>query len=146
MTVALDGKEIADKLEKQFAGSIVETAQDSIVVKSESLFDIVAFLKNTPEFDFNYLTAVTAVDYYDYFEVIYRLTSLEHNHGLVVKTRIYDRAKPTLPSMVGLWQGAELQEREIYDLMGIGFDGHPNPKRLFLWQGYKGHPLRKDYW
>lgn len=145
MTVALAGKEIADKLEKQLPGSIVETTQNSIVVKRESLFDIAAFLKDTPDLGFNYLVAITAVDYYDYFEVIYRLTSLEHNHGLVVKTRIYDRAKPTLPSVVGLWQGADFQEREIYDLMGISFDGHPNLKRLFLWQGYKGHPLRKDY-
>jgi len=145
MTVALQGKEIADKLEKQFPGSIVETSQDSIVVKGEFLLDIAAFLKDTPEFDFNYLVAVTAVDYYDYFEVVYRLTSLEKNHGLVLKTRVYDRANPVVPSVVGLWRGADLQEREIYDLMGISFDGHPNLKRLFLWEGFEGYPLRKDY-
>ena len=145
MTVALQGKEIADKLEKQFPGSIVETSGDSVVVKGESLLDIATFLKNTPEFDFNYLVAVTAVDYYDYFEVVYRLTSLERNHGLVLKTRVYDRANPALPSVVSLWRGADFQEREIYDLMGISFYGHPNLKRLFLWEGFGGHPLRKDY-
>ena len=145
MTAALPGKEIADKLEEQFPGSIVETSHDSIIVKGESLLDIATFLKNTPEFDFNYLVAVTAVDYYDYFEVVYRLTSLERNHGLVLKTRVYDRANPVVPSVFGLWRGADLQEREVYDLMGISFDGHPNLKRLFLWEGFKGHPLRKEY-
>jgi NADH-quinone oxidoreductase subunit C len=146
MTVALYGKEIADKLEKKFPGSVVESSQHSLVVNSEFLLKVAAFLKDTPDLDFDYLTAITAVDYYDYFEVIYRLTSLEHNHTLVVKTRCYERIKPVLPSVVGLWRGAELQEREIYDLMGISFDGHPNLKRLFLWDGFRGHPLRKDYW
>ncbi|MAF84991.1 MAG: NADH-quinone oxidoreductase subunit C [Dehalococcoidales bacterium] len=145
MTAALSGKEIADKLEKQLPGSIVESSQESLVIKSEFLLSVATFLKDTPGLDFNYLAAITAVDYYDYFEVVYQLTSLEHNHSLVVKARCYERDNPTLPSMVSLWRGADLQEREIYDLMGISFDGHPNLKRLFLWQGFKGHPLRKDY-
>ncbi len=146
MTVALSGQEIADKLDKQFPGSIVESSQDSLVVNSEFLLRVATFLKDTPELDFSYLTAITAVDYYDYFEVVYRLTSMEHNHRLVVKTRCCERVNPTLPSVVSLWRGADFQEREIYDLMGISFDGHPNLKRLFLWQGFKGHPLRRDYW
>jgi len=50
-----------------------------------------------------------------------------------------------VPSVVSLWRGADFQEREIYDLMGITFEGHPNMKRLFLWDGFQGHPLRKDY-
>ena len=145
MTVALSGKEIADKLEKQFSGSIVESSPDSIIVNSDSLLKIVTFLKNTKGFDFDYLTAITAVDYFDYFELVYQLTSLKHNHGLVVKTRIYDREDPTLPSVTGLWRGADFQEREIYDLMGIKFSGHPRMKRIFLWEGFEGHPLRKDY-
>ncbi len=146
MTVALSGQEIADKLDEQFPGSIVESSQDSLAVNSEFLLKVATFLKDTPGLDFNYLAAITAVDYYDYFEVVYRLTSMEHNHSLVVKTRCYERVNPALPSVVSLWRGADFQEREIYDLMGISFDGHPNLKRLFLWQGFKGHPLRKDYW
>ena len=145
MTVALFGKEIADKLEKQFPGSIVESNQDNLVVNNEFLLKVATFLKDTPDLNFNYLTAITAVDYYDYLEVVYRLTSMEHNHSLVIKTRCYERVNPILPSVVSLWRGAELQEREIYDLMGINFEGHPNPKRLFLWEGFKGHPLRKDF-
>ncbi len=145
MTVALSGEEIARQIEEHFPGSIVESSQDTVLVKSESLLKVAAFLKDTPNLDFDYLTSITAVDYYDYFEVIYQLTSLQHNHSLVVKTRCYGRDNPTLPSVVGLWRGADFQEREIYDLMGIRFEGHPNLKHIFLWDGFKGHPLRKDY-
>ena len=145
MTVALSGKEIATKLEEQFPGSIVESSQESLVVNSEFLLPVATFLKDAPGLDFNYLTSITAVDYYDYFEVVYQLTSIGHNHSLIVKTRCYGRDNPTLPSVVSLWRGADFQEREIYDLMGIGFDGHPNMKRIFLWDGFQGYPLRKDY-
>ena len=145
MTVALSGKEITTKLEEQFPGSIVESSQESLVVKSELLLPVATFLKTTPGLNFDYLTSITAVDYYDYFEVVYQLISLNHNHSLVVKTRCYGRDKLTLPSVVSLWRGADFQEREIYDLMGISFDGHPNMKRIFLWEGFQGHPLRKDY-
>ena len=145
MTIAISGKEIASQLEKQFPGSIVESSEDNLVVKSESLLEIASFLKTAPEFAFDYLTMITAVDYYDYFEAVYHLTSLEHNHRVILRTRCYERDNPTLPSVVSLWQGADFQEREIYDLMGIGFDGHPNLKRIFLWQGFEKHPLRKDF-
>jgi len=145
MTVALSGTEIAAKLEEKFPGSVVESGLNSLLVKSESLLDIAAFLKATPGLEFDYLTAITSVDYRDYFELIYQLASIKHNHSLVIKTRSYDRENPTLPSVVSLWRGADFQEREIYDLMGISFAGHPNLKRIFLWEGFPGHPLRKDY-
>ncbi len=145
MTLALAAKEIAAKLETQFPGSIVESSNQNIVVKSQSLFDLASFLKTAPGLEFNYLAAITAVDYYNYFELVYQLTSLKHNHSLVLKTRCYDRDNAVVPSLVRLWRGADYQEREIYDLMGIRFDGHPNLKRIFLWEGFQGHPLRKDY-
>lgn len=145
MTVALSGKEISGQLEEKFPGSIVESSQDYLVVNNDSLLVVATFLKDTPGLDFNYLNYVTAIDYFDHFEVVYQLTSLEHNHSLVMKTRYYQRENPVLPSMVGLWQGADFQEREIYDLMGIRFEGHPNMKRIFLWDGFQGHPLRKDF-
>ena len=145
MTVALSGKEVAAKLEQPFPVSIIESNEDSLSVKSESLFDLISFLKNTPEFEFDFLNAITAVDYFDYFEVLYHLTSMEHNHSLVVKTHCYGRENLIVPSIVSLYQGANFQEREIYDLMGIRFEGHPNMKRMFLWSSFQGHPLRKDY-
>ena len=145
MTVALSGEEIAGQLEEKFPGSVVESNRNSLVVKNEFLLPIAEFLKNAPEFDFSFLNFITVVDYFDYFEAVYQLSSLEHNHSLVVKTRCYDRENPVLASVVGLWQGADFQEREIYDLMGVRFEGHPNMKRIFLWEGFPGHPLRKDY-
>ena len=146
MTVTLSGKEIASQLAEKFPGSIVESSQNGLVVESDSLLAIATFLKDTPGLDFDYLSAITAIDYYDYFEVVYQLTSLEHNHSLVLKTRCHSRHNPVVPSLVNLWQGADFQEREIYDLMGIRFEGHPNMKRIVLWEGFLGHPLRKDYW
>jgi NADH-quinone oxidoreductase subunit C len=145
MTVALSGKEIATQIEEKFPGSIEESSQDSLVVKRDSLLSVAEFLKDTEGLKFAYLNYITAVDYYSYFEVIYQLTSLEHNHTVVIKTRCYGRENPAVPSVIGLWQGADFQEREIYDLMGIEFEGHPNMKRIFLWEGFPGHPLRKDY-
>jgi NADH-quinone oxidoreductase subunit C len=145
MTLALSGSEIANQIEGQFPGTVVESTADSLLVKAESLLDIAGYLKTTPGLDFDYLTAITAVDYLDFFEVIYQLTSLEHNHSLVIKTRCYSRDNPALPSVVSLWRGADFQEREIYDLFGISFEGHPNLKRIVLWEGFEGHPLRKDF-
>ncbi len=145
MTVALSGKEIASKIEEKLPGSVVESSPDNLVVRSDSLTDVARFLKDTEGLDFDFLNFVTATDFYDHFEVVYMLSSLEHNHSLMVKVRCYDRENPSLPSVVGLWQGADFQEREIYDLFGIKFEGHPNMKRIFLWEGFEGHPLRKDF-
>lgn len=145
MTVALSGLDIAQQLIEQFPGSVVLASDRSVLVKSESLFPVAQYLKNTLELDFDYLNHISAVDYYDYFEVVYYLVSMKHNHSLVLKTRGYDRNNPVFPSVVSLWRGADFQEREIYDLMGITFAGHPNLKRIALWAGFKGHPLRKDY-
>ena len=145
MTVALSGKDIAEKLEEKLPGSLEDSGEDYLLVKTNSLLAVAEHLKNTDSLSFDYFNYVTAVDYYSYFEVVYRLESIEHNHSIVIKTRCYDRDNPTVPSLTGLWQGANFQEREVYDLMGIKFEGHPNLKRMFLWDGFEGHPLRKDY-
>jgi NADH-quinone oxidoreductase subunit C len=145
MTIALSTVEIVTKLEAILPDSIVESRGNTIFIKGEFLLKITSFLKTTRGLDFNYLNYITAVDYQTYFEVIYNLISLEHNHSLNIKTRLTDRDKPELPSLVSLWKGADFQEREIYDLFGISFSGHPNLKRIFLWEGFQGYPLRKDY-
>ena len=144
MTVALTGFNVAPQITKQFPDAVVEANDRAVVVKSGLLFKVAQYLKNTPGLAFDYLNHISAVDYYDYFELVYYLVSIEYNHSLVLKTRC-DRNKPVVPSAVNLWRGADYQEREIYDLMGITFEGHPNLKRIALWAGYKGHPLRKDY-
>jgi NADH-quinone oxidoreductase subunit C len=145
MTVALSAKDIASQLSGKFPGVIEEAGKDSVLVKSDSLLAVLEYLKTADGLKFDYLNYITAVDYYSYFEVVYQVTSLEHNRSVVLKTRCFSRDNPTLPSITGLYQGADFQEREIYDLSGIKFAGHPNMKRIFLWEGYNGHPLRKDF-
>ena len=145
MTLALSGEDLAVKLEQQFPGSILKSSKDSLLVKSEALFALASFLKTESGFEFDFLSNITAIDYREYFELVYQLTSIKHNHSLMLKVRCDDRSNPVLPSLVCLWCGADFQEREIYDLMGIKFKGHPNLKRIFLWEGFRGHPLRKDF-
>ncbi len=145
MTVALPAKDIVDKLAEKFPESLEEAGKDSVLVKPEALLAVLSYLKDADDFKLDYFNYVTAADYYTYFEVVYQLTSLEHNHSLVLKTRTYDRDNPSVPSVTGIWQGADFQEREVFDLMGIKFEGHPNLKRIFLWDGFPGHPLRKDF-
>jgi NADH-quinone oxidoreductase subunit C len=145
MTVILSGQDVASQIAARFPEAVIESNIQAAVIKSEYLLKIADFLKNSPELAFDLLVDITSVDYFDYFEIIYRLTSLQHNHSLVLKVRCVDRAKPEVPSIREIYQGADFMEREIYDLMGIGFTGHPNLKRIFLWDGFAGHPLRKDY-
>ena len=143
MTKPLSGPEIARQIGEQSPGAVTGFDETAIFVHSEALLEVARFLKESLEFD--YLTSITAVDYFEYFELVYHLTSIKNNYSLVLKTRCAKGEIPQVPSVVSLWQGADFQERDVYDLMGIAFDGHPNLKRLFMWQGFQGHPLRKDF-
>ena len=96
------------------------------------------------EFRFEHLACLTAIDAKENFEVVYNLWSYSRNKPIGVKVRVA-RADATVPSITSLWIGANWLEREEWDLMGIKFDGHPNMKRMFLPDGWQGHPLRKDY-
>ena len=145
MTKPLIGKEVAEKIAEQLPGAVVEYNETAVLLKSESIFEVCRFLNQTAGLDFDYLVNLTGVDHLDYLEVVYHLVSIKHNHSLVLKTRCYDREQPAVPSVTPIWKGADFQEREVYDLLGIRFDGHPNMKRIFLWEGFQGHPLRRDY-
>jgi len=145
MTTSLSASEISRQISERLPGAVIEATDDAVLVDGNSLPDVGAFLKSTPGLDFDYLTTITAVDYYSYFEVVYLFVSIKHNHSLVLKARCQGRDNLTLPSLVGLWRSADHQEREIYDLMGITFEGHPNMKRIVLWPDFQGHPQRKDF-
>ena len=145
MTKSLFGEEVARRIDEALPGAVVRHSRTDVWVAPDSLLETARFLKETLDLDFGYLTAVTAVDYVEYFEIVYHLLSMSHNQSVVLKTECYGRDEPTVPSVVSLWQGADIQEREIWDLMGVRFDGHPNMKRILLWEGFPGHPLRKDY-
>lgn len=143
MTVAVNCEELGKKLAEAFPGSIIASDKGAVVIDSKMLQQVAAYLKDNLEYD--YLTVVTAVDYIDYFEIIYRLVSLKNNQSVILKTRVYGRENPTVTSVTPLWRAAYYQEREIFDLFGIKFEGHPDLKRLLLWEGFNGHPLRRDY-
>ena len=145
MTTSLSAWEVSKQIGEHLPDAVIEASDTAILVDGNSLPDVGAFLKNTPDLGFDYLTTITAVDYYQYFEVIYLFVSMEHNHSLVLKARCHGRDNLTLPSLVGLWRSADHQEREIYDLMGITFEGHPNMKRIVMWPDFPGHPQRKDF-
>ena len=146
MTVAWRGKDLADAIEAFAPGSVTDHNETDAWVSPSALVEVGGGLRDRPEFRFDLLSSLTAVDYIDHFEVVYHLTSLPRNMKAVLKVKCgYGREDPALPSVTGIWRGAELQEREAWDLMGIRFEGHPNHKRIMLWEGFPGHPLRKDY-
>ena len=142
MTVALSAKEIVAQLSAKFPGTVEELGSNSALIKNDSLLAVAEYLK---ELKYDYFNFVTAVDYYSYFELVYMVTATETNKSLIFKTRVYTRDNPTVASVIRVWRGADFQEREIYDLFGIKFEGHPDLKRIFLWEGFDGHPLRKDW-
>ncbi len=143
MTRALQAADVAGRL--QGAAEAVSAAGNELRVAPDSLVDVCRRLKEEPEFAMDFLSSITAVDYMDSFEVVYHLTSLTHNHSLVLKTTLRGRDDVEAPSLTGVWQAADLQEREVWDLMGVRFTGHPNLKRVLTWEGFPGHPLRKDH-
>ena len=145
MTSPASNREIAERLTREIPGCVIESNDKEIVVKAESLPAVARFLKNTPDLDFDYLNYMTAIDYKTYFIVAYNLVSLKNNVSLMLKTRCDNRENPSVPSLTELWRGANLQERETFDLMGIKFENHPDMKRIFLWDGFPGYPLRKDF-
>jgi NADH-quinone oxidoreductase subunit C len=144
MTIALSAREIITQLGAKFPGMVEEAGANAVLVKSDAVADVAEYLKTGEGLKFDYFNYVTAVDYYSFFELIYQVTSLESNRSIVFKTRC-PRENPTVPSVVKVWQGADFQEREIWDLFGIKFEGHYNMKRIFLWEGFEGYPLRKDF-
>jgi len=144
MTKPLVGQDVAELIAEHIPQAVVEASDEWVIIRPDLLLQVAQFLKATPGLEFNYLNCITGVDYLDYLEVVYHLTSMEHNHSIVLKVRC-SREKPEVPSVVSVWRGADFQEREIFDLLGITFMGHPNLKRIFMWEGFKGHPLRRDY-
>jgi NADH-quinone oxidoreductase subunit C/D len=115
------------------------------LVNKDNLLEVAAAIRD--EFGFDLLTAVTAVDYFpeDKMEVVYHAYKTTGGPGLVFKVQV-PRVDPIeVPSLVPLWAGADFQEREAWDLYGIRFRGHPDLRRILMWEGFEGHPLRKDW-
>ena len=127
-----------------------ELCGDTVVwVGAARSHDMLAWLKDTPGQEFNYLTDVTAVDYRDPerpLEVVYQLRSLGRRTDLRVKIPLDKSAPLEVDSVFDLWRGADWLEREVFDMFGVRFRGHPDLRRILMWDTYaEGHPLRKDF-
>ena len=152
----MQGSEILLRVRDRFGGAIVETHEHggdaTLVVERAALIDVLRFCRDAPVLAFDVLMDLTAVDYAKYpgredgprFEVVYHLYSLGHNHRLRVKTRV-DEDAAEVPTAVDLWAIANWFEREVWDMFGVRFAGHPDPRRLLMYEEFVGHPLRKDY-
>ena len=137
-------------IQHQFPEAVVDTlefrGETTLVVQPDRLVEVCKFLRDDPALKFDLLSDVSAVDHYpDHprFAVNYHLYSMENNTSLRLKVRL-DGETPHVASMTGIWPGANWHEREVWDLMGVKFDGHPDPRRIFLPEDFLGHPLRRD--
>jgi NADH-quinone oxidoreductase subunit C len=143
-------------LQQRFGDAIVETQEQrgdqTAVVARDALPTVLAHCRDEATLAFDVLMDLTAVDYLKYpgredgprFEVVYHLYSLAHNQRLRLKVRV-DEDDAVVPSAVGLWPIADWLEREVWDMFGVRFEGHPNLRRLLMYESFVGHPLRKDY-
>lgn len=139
------------KLKEKFGDAIVAThsdfGDDTAVVRREQIVPICTFLRDDPDLCFDFAMDLTGVDYLGEeprFEVVYHLYSLNRKHRVRIKARVPED-DPAIDSVVPVWVGIDWYEREAYDMYGIVFRGHPNLKRILMYEGFVGHPLRKDY-
>ena len=141
----LTGEQLAERLNRGVPDSVEGWQRNTVWVQPPRIARVAQFLRDDESLDFQFLNSVSAIDLIERFDVVYHMTSLRHQHTGVVKATVYGREDLSLPSVYQVWRGADFQEREVWDLMGIRFEGHPNMKRIMLWEGFEGHPLRKDY-
>ena len=117
----------------------------TFIIPPAKMHDLALRLKSEVDMAFDYLFCMSGVDMVKFLEVVYHLESTTHKHPLELKVRTEDRLNGSVDSVCDIWRTAEFHERETYDLLGILFTYHPDLRRLFLEEGWVGHPLRKDY-
>lgn len=138
---------IKEYLAEAVLSSHSELGQDTVVVDSKHLLRLAEFLKHDPDLQFDYLMDLTAVDHWKErprFEVVYHFFSLENRLRLRVKVPV-DGPDPEVHSLTPHWASADWYEREVFDMFGVRFEGHPNLQRILMYPEFEGHPLRKDY-
>ncbi|MBI5411478.1 MAG: NADH dehydrogenase (quinone) subunit D [Nitrospirae bacterium] len=145
---------LLETLKARFPDAVLSVQEDlerselSVRVAADRLLEVATFLHDDPSAAFDHITDICSADYpddRDRFEVIYHFLSLPHRTRIRVKARVTED-DPTIASITGIWKGADFLEREVYDLMGIKFSGHPDLRRILMPEDYdEGHPLRKDF-
>jgi len=139
-------------IQQQLGAKALETLQaqgdDIVILDRAGLRESCRLLKENSQLAFDFLSDITAVDYWQKkeprFEVVYQITSLKNRRRLRVRVPVPE-SDPTVESLTPLWRGANFLEREVWDLFGIRFTGHPDLRRILLYDEFQGHPLRKDY-
>ena len=142
---------VIEKFKAKFGADILESHEklgdETIIVSPEKIKEILVYAKQNDELKFDLLLDVCGVDYLGRtprFEVVYHLYSVPLNHRIRIKVPVTEE-NCKVPTCMDLWKTADWFERETFDMMGVVFEGHPNLKRLLLFEEFKGHPLRKDY-
>ncbi|UJR79269.1 NADH-quinone oxidoreductase subunit C [Sandaracinus amylolyticus] len=145
-------KKVLERLKAQFGDRILATSSnfgdDEAVVAPKDWLEVATFLRDDPECEMNHFVDVTCVDYpmredLPRFDVLVFVRSLAKKHRVRLKTRVDEGG--SVPSLVPVWIGANWGEREAWDMFGVVFEGHPDPRRILLYEEFVGHPLRKDY-
>lgn len=140
-------------LQEKFPSEILAVHQEkgdlTVILRKDRCHEILKFLREEPEFHFEMMADLCGVDYLPMgekprFEVVYHLYSLTHNHRLRVRVKVPEEDLK-VPTVTDLWKAADWFEREAWEMFGFEFVGHPNLKHLLLYNGFEGHPLRKDY-
>ncbi len=132
------------------ADGAVGAEQIYVRVPADRLLEVMRFLRNSEACAFEQLCDLTCVDYLNFpkatdrYGVVYSLLSLSRNHRIWVKCFVNDPS-PEVPSVTGVWAGAEWMEREVWDMFGVRFSDHPDLRRILTWEAFEAHPLRKDY-
>ena len=138
-------EELKTALSQRLPGAVLGVEGAVLLVEPNDVLRVCEVLKAAP-YDLDYVSNLTAVDYPpDRMDMVYHLYSMSHKHGPVTIRVRLPRANPVIGSLTPLYRGAEFQEREVYDLFGVTFEGHPDLRRILMWDEFVGHPMRKDY-
>jgi NADH-quinone oxidoreductase subunit C len=144
-------KKVVRAVKKAFKDGVLEShaqhGDHTVIVNPGELHEIARFLRDDPDMDMKHFCDLTVVDWperEERFEVVVHLHSITHGHRIRIKTSV-GGPEPTVPSITPLFKGADWFEREAWDMYGVRFDGHPDMRRILLWEEFEGHPLRKDY-
>ncbi|PIE65943.1 MAG: NADH-quinone oxidoreductase subunit C [Deltaproteobacteria bacterium] len=145
-------QQVLEAIAARFPDAVVDThhwrGDDTATVKREFLVEVCRFLRDDPELDFKMPIDVCGVDYLGHreprFEVVYHLYSVTKGHRVRLKVQVPED-DCEVPSVTGVWRGVDWFEREVWDMYGVRFAGHPKLRRILLYEDFEGHPLRKDY-
>ncbi len=148
--MAMENSKVLERLQGQFSDSVVDSVEFrgdlTVIVALEKLHEIMQFLHDDGTLHYDHLSDVVGIDRLPReprFEIVYVLHSLDDFRRLLVKVTVPEGT--AVPTVSDIWHSANWPEREVYDMLGIDFAGHPDLRRIFMWDDFEGHPLRKDF-